>query len=365
MKYHHLLNADTVDSPALLIFPEIANTNIKKAISYVSDVDVLRPHVKTHKMVDVAKKQLALGINKFKCATIAEAEMLAISGAKDVLLAYQPNKAKALRLLELSKKYPEVKFACLIDNIATATMINELFNTKILNVYIDLNIGMNRSGIKPENTLDLIKNCSNLKNINIFGLHGYDGHIEDIDPTLRKTRVEEVYGDVAQLKKSIAEELDKTVEIVLGGTPTFHLYNQLDKTIQVSPGTFIFWDYDYNQLLPDLEFGFAAILLTRVVSIIDEQTVCLDLGHKSVSSEHAFPRVKFLDDRKIHQKSHSEEHMVIKVENSAEFKVGDVLYAIPNHVCPTVALFSTVNVVENNKVTDYWKVIARDRAIHI
>src|SRR5699024_9497409 len=95
---------------------------------------------------------LEAGIRKFKCATIAEAEMLAMCTAPDVLLAYQPNGPKLQRFVNLIKKYPKTRFSCLIDNQITATEISSIAgaNHMTIDVYIDLNVGMNRTGIIPE-----------------------------------------------------------------------------------------------------------------------------------------------------------------------------------------------------------------------
>src|SRR5689334_20868999 len=113
-------NIDSLDTPALAIYPERVGKNIQTLVASIDDVKRLRPHVKTHKSAEVTKMMLQAGVTKFKCATIAEAEMLAIAGAPDVLLAYQPIGPKAARLAELVKKYPKTKFSCLIDNLDTA-----------------------------------------------------------------------------------------------------------------------------------------------------------------------------------------------------------------------------------------------------
>lgn len=105
--------------------------------------------------------------------------------------------------------------------------------------------------------------------------------------------------------------------------------------------------------------------MVRVISIIDKKTLCLDLGHKSVASENPFPRVKFLTSPEAEAIGHSEEHLVVRVPDTAKHQIGEVWYGVPYHICPTVALYDSVQVVENNKATKKWKVIARDRAITV
>src|SRR3982751_609884 len=145
MEWYEIENIDEIDSPALVVYKERVIENIRKLIN-MKDVAHLRPHVKTNKIAEVNKMMLHEGITKFKCATIAEAEMLGMINAPDVLLAYQPVGPKVNRLLQLVKKYPRTLFACLIDDFNAAKNISETFTAGnlTLDVYIDLNVGMNR-----------------------------------------------------------------------------------------------------------------------------------------------------------------------------------------------------------------------------
>src|SRR6185312_14839034 len=108
-KWYVLNNPDEIDSPALLIYKERVASNIRTMVQIVGDPKRLAPHVKTHKIAEIVKMQLDAGITKFKCATIAEAEMLSEAGAKNILLAYQLTEPKAERFLTLIKKYPEIQ----------------------------------------------------------------------------------------------------------------------------------------------------------------------------------------------------------------------------------------------------------------
>src|SRR4030095_9570615 len=119
--WYEIENVNELDSPALVVFPERVKHNIQLAIEMIGEVNRLRPHIKTNKSPDVAKLMLKAGITKFKCATIAEAEMLAQCNAPDVLLAYQPLGPKLNRFVSLIKKYASTKFSCLTDNIAAAS----------------------------------------------------------------------------------------------------------------------------------------------------------------------------------------------------------------------------------------------------
>src|SRR5215212_7481829 len=114
--WYLITNIEEVDSPALVIYPERVKKNIALIKTMIDDVKRLRPHVKTHKTKEAAELMMEAGINKFKCATIAEAEMLALVNAPDVLLAYQPVGPKLKRFITLIKKYPFTKFSCLADS---------------------------------------------------------------------------------------------------------------------------------------------------------------------------------------------------------------------------------------------------------
>src|ERR1700744_1449324 len=141
-------NIDELDTPAPVVYPDRVKENIRLAKSMVDDVARLRPHVKTHKSSDVTRLMLEAGIDKFKCATIAEAEMLAMNKAPDVLLAYQPSGPKLERFIQLIKKYPATQFSCLVDNISSAENISKTAtrNGIMIDLYVDLNIGTNRTG---------------------------------------------------------------------------------------------------------------------------------------------------------------------------------------------------------------------------
>ncbi len=364
--WYEIQNSETIDSPSLIVYKQRAKENIDKLIQIVGNADLLRPHVKTNKIAEVCKMMLDAGINKFKCATIAEAEMLGMINAPDVLIAHQPVGPKAERLLQLVKTFPSTHFTCIIDNFSTAKALSQLFTEEgeRIQAYIDLNIGMNRSGIIPEKALQLFNDCQALASIRIIGLHGYDGHIRDTDLIIRSQKSDEAFSKVDELKKQIELIAQREIQIVAGGSPSFPTHIKRNG-VQFSPGTFVFWDWGYKHLVPDEPFEYAALVITRIISIMDDQTMCTDLGHKSVAAENPLPRVHFLNAEDAIPTSQSEEHLVVKVTDTGKWKVGDLLYGVPVHICPTVALYDTAVIVENNKVVDTWKVIARTRRITI
>ena len=365
-EWYQINNIDVLDTPAIVIYLDRVKKNIQTLIQSVDDVARLRPHIKTHKSPEVTSLMLEVGIRKFKCATIAEAEMLTLAEAPDVLLAYQPVGPKAKRLLNLVQKYPRTKFSCLIDNHHTAAELSKIFvkGACTIAVYIDLNVGMNRTGIAPENAFDLFKRCETLKGIQVVGLHTYDGHIRDVDLNLRSKRCDEAFARVVNLKQEISKKGKKLI-IVAGGSPTFSIHSKRNE-IECSPGTFVYWDKGYEQILSEQRYLPAALLVTRVISKPEPNIICIDLGHKSIASENSLTdRISFLNASNLKPIGHSEEHMVLRVEDDHDYKVGDVLYGVPYHVCPTVALHDQTAIVENHAVVKYWETLSRNRRITV
>lgn len=361
MPWYHLENPSQIDSPALLVSPELVVNNIRET-KRIAGSHPLRPHIKTHKMRAVTDMLLAEGITLFKCATLKEARMLAEAGAPDVLLAYPVVGPKAAGLGALVNEFPQTHFGCLTDSKAGATNLSAVFADAAspIDVWIDLNVGMNRTGISPEAAPALADQIAHLPGLKLAGLHAYDGHVRDTDFTARCQRADEAFGLAKRVQQRLQEGYGLTLPIVVGGTPSFPAHaGRDDPSMQLSPGTFVFWDAGYAQTVPDLPYEIAAVLLTRVVSIIDEQTLCIDLGHKSVAAENPFPRVVFPDHPDATPIGQSEEHLVVRVPNAHNHQPGDVWYGIPIHICPTVNLYDTVQVVENGQVTGTWVVTAR------
>ncbi|MCX2479094.1 D-TA family PLP-dependent enzyme [Pedobacter sp. MC2016-15] len=366
--WYLISNADELDSPALVFYPDRIAENIVRLKNSINDISRLRPHVKTHKNPEISAMMIGAGISKFKCATIAEAEMLAICKAADVLLAYQPVGPKISRFIELIKTYPDTHFSCLCDNavslkaIASAALAAGL----VLDLFLDLNVGMNRTGIAPdEKAVLLYQQIHAEPGVNARGLHAYDGHIHDASLETRKEKWQLVMDAVLWLEgQLIAAALPKPV-IVAGGTPTYPLYAALEE-IECSPGTFILWDKGYQDAFTEQEYLTAALVLTRVISLHGPAALTVDLGHKSVAAENNLQhRVYFLNAPDAAMVGQSEEHLVLDAGAGHGFAIGDILYGLPIHICPTVALYGTAAVVENRQLKGEWKIIARERKINI
>lgn len=365
--WYSIQNIDQIDSPALVIYLERVRKNIETVIHMIDDVSRLRPHVKTHKSPDITKMMLDAGITKFKCATIAEAEMLGQCKAPDVLLAYQPVGPKIERFINLTVTYPNTRFSCLVDNETTAQDIGRkaMHRGSTIPVFIDLNVGMNRTGITPgDDAIKLIQMIESLDGIQVIGLHAYDGHIHMPAYEERKRECDTSFERVEDMNHEL-KKLGFDLTIVAGGSPTFPIHARRG-IVECSPGTFIYWDKGYEEKCPEQDFLPAALVISRVISLPGTDLYCLDLGHKSIAPENPLNRrVHFLNAPDVKFTGQSEEHLVVECSPNQNLSIGEVLYGVPIHICPTVALYDHVLVVEDDKVVDSWKVIARDRKLTI
>ena len=310
MKWYELSHVEEIDSPSLLVYKDRMMHNIHQAIEIAGSPERLRPHVKTHKIAEVIQIHVALGISSFKCATLREAQMIAQNGGKDILLAHQPVGPKIKQLASLASQFPGIQFSTIIDDRKILAQLGAAFSgTDIsLGLWLDVDNGMHRSGIGVgEDAAQLIHLMRDYSFFNFRGLHVYDGHIRDTDFAIRKAKSDEGFKQVRAFIDRLKELHIQVPEIIAGGSPTFPVH-ALRSDVILSPGTYVFWDFGYQDILPDIPFTCAALLLTRVISKPGPDLLCLDLGHKAVASENPHPRVRLLDIEVESYTGHSEEH---------------------------------------------------------
>ncbi len=365
LNWYQINNADEVPSPALLVYPDRIESNIRKIIEVAGGTDRLRPHVKTHKMSEIIRLQMKSGINKFKCATIAEAEMVARCGAPDILLAIQPVGPNIERFFKLKKEFIESKISCIADNEEVIIQLSNMARQTGLetHVWLDINNGMNRTGVIPgEKAARLYKRIMDSPMLIAEGLHVYDGHIHESDIDKRQKICNDAFLPVQALVAELKREGIEPVKVIAGGTPTFPIHAARNDS-ETSPGTLILWDWGYSSSFADLTYLHAAVLLTRIISKPGKELLCLDLGHKAVAAEMPQPRVKILGIERYTLTNHNEEHLVVRTPLADKYKVGDSFYCVPYHICPTVDRHDSAYVVSNHRVTGIWNVEARKRMI--
>jgi D-serine deaminase-like pyridoxal phosphate-dependent protein len=365
--WFHVDNEADVASPALLLYRERVEHNLRLMLEIAGGPQRLRPHVKTHKMAALVRRQVELGISRFKTSTIAETEMCADAGAADILLAMPCVGPNAHRLACLAEKHPGVQFAAIADDEETVRTLASAAQQHrvVLGVFLELDCGMGRTGILPgEAAAFLAHAIKDAPGLIFRGLHAYDGHIHDADLATRRERAEAACAPVLEFRRRLEGEGVPVGEFVAGGSPTFGYHaGQADRVC--SPGTTVLWDFGYGDKHPDLPFQPAAVLLARVISKPGVNRLTLDLGHKSVAPENPHPRVRFEELPDAEAVMQSEEHLVLNTERAHEFVIGQALHGIPRHVCPTVSMHGEAVLVERGRAVATWPVTARNRRITV
>ena len=364
------INSETrPDTPFLAVYEDRIRFNLERLIGAVNgDTQKLRPHIKTHKIGEILELFKIYNIKKVKCATIAEAELAAIHEIPDILLAYQPVGVKKDRWIPLIQKYPNIRFSTIVDNLESAKALSEIAekNKLTLNIYLDLNAGMNRTGISIlDQWSDLATEIISLNNIHFEGIHIYDGHLKG-SVEERNIQTSNSFAIIKKELEKIQQKVNYELKIVAGGSNTFPFYST-QENVECSPGTFVFWDFNYQTNLPEQEFKPALVIVGTIISKPTNKTVCVDIGYKAVSSENPIDkRLVILNDENLIPISHSEEHLVLENRGQNQYLIGDTIYAQPYHVCPTCALYDSVQVVNSeNQICDEWLVVARSRKINI
>jgi len=365
--WYEITNAADIPSPALLVYPDRIEENIRRMAAAAGGIERLRPHVKTHKMAEVIGLCLEQGVRKFKAATIAEVEMTAAAGAVDVLLAYPVVGPTAARLAELVRRFPRTRFRGLVDSdVGIDDLTRGAAAAGVaIDVLLDLNVGMNRTGIAPgPEAVRLARRIAAAPALSFGGLHAYDGHLSDPDHDALVAKVDAAFAAVWRLRDELVAAGIPVPLVVTSGTPTTPILATRGD-VEVGAGTTVLWDFGQSIASPGLDFLNAAVLLARVVSHPAPGRLCVDLGHKSVASEMPHPRVRIFGLEDVTFATHSEEHLVVETPRAAAFPVGTVLYALPWHICPTVALHEEAVVVRDGRACEHWRVAARTRRITV
>ncbi|MBI3408575.1 MAG: D-TA family PLP-dependent enzyme [Planctomycetes bacterium] len=368
---YHVKDPNRVFSPALVFYKELIEQNIAAMVRLARDPARLRPHVKTHKTPEIVRLELTAGITKHKCATLAEAEMLALCGAPDVLIAYPLVGPNCLRLAELIRKFPKTSFAVLVDHPAGAAMLSEAIAGSGTNVrvMIDLDVGMHRTGIAPGPEAEsLYESLARLPGLVPAGISAYDGHNHQENLEDRIQAVQTLLEPVVKLRANLQKRGLPVPAVVASGTPTFPVFASLDiPGLECSPGTCVLHDHGYGSKYRDMtQFVPAALLLTRVISKPASNRLTFDLGYKALASDPpAGKRCMLLDVPEYEPILQSEEHFTVATPEADRFRLGDVVFAVPTHICPTCAVHKEAYVVEKGAITGTWQIVARDRRLTV
>ena len=363
---YHFIEEESIDSPSLIYYQDIIEENINKAIDLAGKAERLWPHMKTHKTSALLKMQIERGITRFKCATIAEAELCAMTGGTQILVAYPLVGPAITRFMKLTCKYNKTSFWAIGDDLQQLELLGKAITSASqtpANTLIDVNLGMNRTGVLPEKLEDFYLKAIKINGLIIKGFHCYDGHLHNENLDERKVAASSAGDSFWKVKNSLEKQGYEIPVIVMGGTPTFSCHRKTEGVF-LSPGTFFVQDHGYSSKYLDLPFTPGAAILSRVVSHPAKGLFTLDTGSKAIATD-PIDRGVITDLPQAKPVFQSEEHWVWELPESTSPPIGKIVYILPTHICPTSALYPGVVVVKNGKQVDYWEIGARNRKISV
>jgi D-serine deaminase-like pyridoxal phosphate-dependent protein len=353
-----------VPSPALLIDRRRVERNIDRMRAYVGDFRRLRTHVKTHKCSEIYKMQLAAGITKAKAATLPEVDMVVRAGGRDVVLAYALVGPNLERAVSFARQHPEVVFAALVDDPeAVRPLDTEAARQGVtFKLYVDVNPGMDRTGIAlGAPAAQLARAIHAASHLHLSGLHMYDGHVHgDFETSL--AAMQAPYAALTTLVNDLRRAGCPVENVITAGSPAFlPAVQRFEVVDEVSPGTWIFWDATYNEMMPGF-FDIALCVLGRVISRPAADIMTLDTGSKAVSVDTGKPNCRILGLPEAEILGWSEEHLRVRLPATrCAVRVGETFYVVPQHVCTTVALYDEALIIDNGAIVDCWPIDARSR----
>lgn len=343
-----------VDTPALLLDLDVVEANITAMSDYFrARHSALRPHFKTPKTPEIARRQLAAGAIGITAAKLGEAEVLARAGLGPILIANQIVGAQKIDRL----------FA-LPANVEVIVAVESSFNVdqleagarrsgRVPQAIVEVDTGMHRCGTRtPEETVALVRRMLTGA-VRYRGIMGYEGHAVLLrDPSERQRAA---HAAMAELSRHVTALRDAGLapEIVsAGGTGSYDIAAEAPDVTEVQAGSYVFMDGAYRAVRPDLGRP-ALTLLTTVVTVRDGLAI-LDCGLKSLTMEFGPPRGK---DLPVEILRLSEEHAHLKL-NGADLHAGEKIELVPSHGDTTLNLHDAYNVVRGDEVVARWPIEA-------
>ncbi len=362
------IKTDELLTPALAIYPAVVRHNVHRMISLLGGEPARwRPHLKTVKLGAMIRLLADANVTSAKVATTLELLTACENGMQDVLVAYPHAGKNTERIAAIANAFPQVRISAIVES---REQIQSWVNTKV-DLFIDINPGMNRTGIEQDQPNQIAVLAGEIQSAGIVfrGLHFYDGHATEADLKERCARAHKRYRGLLELNAAIEAQGIIIDEVITSGTPSVPcaisyagLWNA-SFSCQVSPGTVVYNDASSLEQLPD-EFGFqpAVLVISRVVSHPKPGIVTCDAGHKSVSVDSGVPNCVVLNRPGFHPLKPSEEHLPIEIPTDAPIPaLGDILYLLPRHVCPTVNNFNFAAIVDHGEIVSVEPVTARGR----
>ncbi len=355
-------------TPALTIYADALDDNIAAMLKLVGLPRRWRAHIKTAKLAFTIRQLIANGVTDLKCATTLELLTACEAGAADVCVAYPAVGSATARVREIADQFPAIAVSALVENL---TQVQAWHGSRI-GLFIDLNPGMDRTGVEPDRRDDILELARAIEQagVRFRGLHWYEGHHHE--PVLAD-RIAAAHRGYDQLLRIVAvlEGAGIAVgEVITSGTPAlpcalaYEGFRHGNFVHRVSPGTVVYNDCTSLEQLPR-EYGLrpAALVIATVVSRPAAGIVTCDAGHKTVSADAGVPNCRVLGHPELIPRKPSEEHLPIEVPGGAGGapRIGERLYLVPRHVCPTVNNFEHALIVRGGRIVAVEAVTARGR----
>ena len=363
------MDAGDVDTPALLVDLDAFEHNVSLMASKVAEFGVThRPHAKTHKSPDVARRQIAVGAVGQCCQKVGEAEALVAGGIQDVLVSNQIVGARKLdRLAALAKV---VRIGVCVDdarNIGDLSSAAQRFGAEI-EVLVEIDIGAERCGVMPGTAaVELAKMVDGAAGLKFGGLQAYQGaaqHIRGFGE--RRTAIEKAGEQVKDTVRKL-EAAGLECRLVTGaGTGTFQFEAGSGVWNELQAGSYCFMDADYGLNLDEDgkyvdTFHQSLFVLATVMSHPTKDRAVLDAGHKATSIDSGLPKITGIEGVTYSRASDEHGTLVLGV-NAPSLKLGDKLRLVPGHCDPTVNLHDWYVCVRGGVVEALWPVAARGAA---
>jgi D-serine deaminase-like pyridoxal phosphate-dependent protein len=355
-------------TPALLIDRDRVQHNITATLQVLGgDRNRWRPHVKTAKLGYTMRMLADAGVRQFKCATSLELSVACQAGAQDVLVAYPLTGANAARVRQIAAEHQDAAISVLVES---ASQIAQ-WRGSAASLFVDVNPGMNRTGVPEDDTDAILRLCQSIASsgVRFRGLHYYDGHLSKYSIAERCTEAHRGYERLMRIVEQLARVGIQVPEVITAGTPAFPCslsfprFSNAPFRHRVSPGTVVYSDMTSLAQLPP-EYGYlpAAVVMTRVVSHPAPGMITCDAGHKTVSADAGVPTCVVLGHPELEPLPPSEEHLPMRVADGAAVPaIGELLYLVPRHICPTVNNFDDAVIVGGGTLIAVEPVSARGR----
>ncbi|MGN6762751.1 MAG: alanine racemase [Leifsonia sp.] len=360
-------NADVlkdIETPAVVIDLDVVDANIQRMQAAIGSRGVgLRPHVKSHKSVNLARRQLEAGAVGITVSSVGEAEVFAEAGVDDIFLAYTIWAGSARRAERILNLHERVRsFSVGVDSAAGAEQLAAATRPSqhALRVLVEIDSGAHRTGVRPEDAGALAAECLRL-GLDVAGIFTYAGHAG----RSREARVSGAADEIDAAERAIASLTAKGIPVgtvSAGSTPTA-LFSARAPVTESRPGEYIFNDADNVRLgtcesLADVGLHVA----TTVVSTAVEGQVIIDAGTKTLGREgnvdKGFGLVPSLPGSSL--RLLNEHHGYLSIPDGVKRPaVGDVLTVVPNHACPVANLFDEYIVIADGAPVARWPVDAR------